>query len=110
LLAKKLSEIGLVYMHIVDHSALGAPPVSPFVKSEIRKNFTGTLILAGGYDAVKAEQDLKEKKGDLVAFGRYFISNPSFVNKLKLGLELQIADQSTFYTPGIKGYTDYPVN
>jgi N-ethylmaleimide reductase len=110
LLAKKLSEIGLVYMHIVDHSALGAPPVSPFVKSEIRKNFTGTLILAGGYDAVKAEQDLKEKKGDLVAFGRYFISNPSFVNKLKLGLELQIVDQSTFYTPGIKGYTDYPVN
>ena len=110
LLAQKLSDIGLVYIHVVDHSSLGAPEVKPSVKIAIRKNFNGTLILAGGYDAVKAEEDLKEKKGDLVAFGRYFISNPDLVHKLKLGSHLQKADTATFYTPGEKGYTDYQLN
>jgi N-ethylmaleimide reductase len=110
LLAEKLSAMGLVYMHVVDHSSLGAPEVKSSVKSAIRKNFKGTIILAGGYDSVKAEQDLKDKKGDLVAFGRYFISNPDLVNKLKLGSDLQKADTATFYTPGDKGYTDYQSN
>ena len=110
LLAKKLSAIGLVYIHVVDHSSMGAPEVKPSVKAAIRENFKNTIILAGGYDSVKAEHDLKEKKGDLVAFGRYFISNPDLVKKLKLGLHLQDADTSTFYTPGDKGYTDYKSN
>ena len=110
LLAQKLSELGIVYLHIADHSSMGAPTVNPSVKTAIRKNFNGTLILSGGYDAVKAEQDIKESKGDLVAFGRYFISNPDLVNKLKLGLQLQEADTNTFYTPGAKGYIDYRVS
>lgn len=110
LLAQKLSELGIVYMHIADHSSMGAPTVNPSVKTAIRNNFNGTVILSGGYDAVKAENDIKESKGDLVAFGRYFISNPDFVNKLKLGLQFQEADQSTFYTPGAKGYIDYQVS
>lgn len=110
LLAEKLNALGLVYIHVVDHSSLGAPEVKLSVKTAIRNNFKGTLILSGGYDAVKAEQDLKEKKGDLIAFGRYFISNPDLVHKLKLGLQIQEADTSTFYTPGEKGYTDYQAN
>jgi N-ethylmaleimide reductase len=110
LLAEKLNALGLVYIHVVDHSSLGAPEVKPSVKIAIRKNFKKTIILAGGYDSVKAEQDLREKKGDLVAFGRVFISNPDLVNKLKLGGHLQAADASTFYTPGEKGYTDYQSN
>jgi N-ethylmaleimide reductase len=110
LLAEKLNSLGLVYIHVVDHSSLGAPEVKSSVKTAIHENFKGTLILSGGYDDVKAEQDLKDKKGDLVAFGRYFISNPDLVTKLKLGLQLQKADSSTFYTPGDKGYTDYQSN
>jgi N-ethylmaleimide reductase len=110
LLAEKLSKLNLVYMHIVDHSAMGAPPVSPVVKALIRKNFKGTVILSGGYDAQKAEQDLEDKKGDLIAIGRYFISNPNLVEKLKKHVELITADNNTFYTPGEKGYTDYPLN
>jgi N-ethylmaleimide reductase len=110
LLAEKLSKLNLVYMHVVDHSAIGAPPVSPVVKALIRKNFKGTVILSGGYDAQKAEQDLEDKKGDLIAIGRYFISNPNLVEKLKKHAELITADNNTFYTPGEKGYTDYPLN
>lgn len=110
LLADKLNNLGLLYMHVVDHSALGAPTLHPVIKPLIREKFKGTFILSGGYDVSKAEQDLIEQKGDLVAFGRLFISNPNLVDKLKNGFQLNDADKDTFYTPGEKGYTDYPLN
>ena len=73
----------------------------------IRSNFKGAYILSGGYDLSRATKDLAENKGDLVAFGRPFISNPDLVEKLKSGTPLREPDPSTFYTPGAKGYTDY---
>jgi len=109
LLAQKLNELGLVYMHVVDHSAMGAPAVSNSVKQLIRNNFKGTIILSGGYDAERASKEIADKKGDLVSFGRQFISNPNLVEKLKSGAEIIQPDMSTFYTPGEKGYTDYPL-
>ena len=35
-LAREMSRLGLVYIHIVDHSAMGAPPVSASLKAELR--------------------------------------------------------------------------
>ncbi|HUX60581.1 MAG TPA: alkene reductase [Ignavibacteriaceae bacterium] len=110
LLAEKLSKIGLAYIHVADHSSLGAPVVSPSLKKLIRERFKGAYILSGGYDSEKAEQDLIAGNGDLVAFGKLFISNPNLVDKLKQNRELQKSDASTYYTPGEKGYTDYPAN
>jgi len=106
-LSSELSNLGLVYIHVVDHSSMGAPEVSANIKATIRKNFQGVYILSGGYDAAKANADLDAKLGDLVAFGRPFISNPDLVQKLQNGTELTAPDFSTFYTPGEKGYTDY---
>lgn len=107
LLATELSNLGLEYLHIVDHSSMGAPEVKPSIKILIRKNFKHTLILSGGYNKDRAEMDLVEGKGDLIAFGRPFISNPNLVSKLKNNLPLIEADSNTFYTPGEKGYIDY---
>ncbi|MBL6445188.1 alkene reductase [Fulvivirga sp. 29W222] len=107
-LAEKLNELGLVYIHIVDHSAMGAPEVPAALKEKIRKIFKGAYILSGGYDKERAEDDLKAGKGDLVAFGRPFIANPDFVERMQTGAELSEADQNTFYTPGKEGYIDYP--
>ncbi len=106
-LVEELNAVGLVYIHIVDHSSMGAPEVSPELKAKIRANFKGKYILSGGYDAVRANADLDAQKGDLVAFGRPFISNPDLVQKLQSGAALAAPDFSTFYTPGDKGYTDY---
>ena len=110
LLAEELGKIGLVHMHIVDHSSMGAPTVSPEVKAIIRKKFKGAIILSGGYDADRAERDLSENKGDLVAFGRPFIANPNLVEKLRKKVPLLAPDPTTFYTPGERGYTDYPLD
>jgi N-ethylmaleimide reductase len=110
LLAKKLSETGLTYIHLVDHSAGGAPEVPWSIKQKIRAAFKNTLILSGGYSKERAETDLNSNAADLIAFGRPFISNPDFVVRLKNNYPLNTAfDASTFYTPGEKGYTDYPV-
>jgi N-ethylmaleimide reductase len=106
-LSRDLSKLGLVYLHLVDHSAMGAPTVSAELKKKIRQAFAGTYIAVGGFTAQTAETVLEAKEADLIAFGRPFISNPDLVEKLKTGAALTDPDMSTFYTPGEKGYTDY---
>ena len=108
-LAELLNEIGLVYLHVVDHEAMGAPPVPEQIKTKLREAFNNTFILSGGYDAHRAEIDIRANKGDLVAFGRPFIANPDLVERFRESAELNIPDQSTFYTPGPEGYLTYPM-
>lgn len=108
-LARELSEIGLVYIHVVDHSAMGTPPVPVEVKAAIREAFRGSYILSGGYDAARAEADLQAGRGDLVAFGRPFLANPRLVTKMRAGLPLAAPDFNLLYTPGERGYSDYPL-
>ena len=109
-LANELGKLGLVYIHIVDHSSMGAPEVTDSVKSKIQESFGNTIIASGGFDKERAEKVLNENKGDLIAFGRPFISNPDLVNNFENNLPLVDPDSDTFYTPGEKGYTDYALS
>lgn len=103
-LATELSRLGLLYIHVVDHSPMGAPPVPASVKQAIRANFKGAYILSGGYDAARANADLAAGLGELVAFGRPFLANPDLVERLRTGAPLAQPDPATFYTPGEAGY------
>jgi N-ethylmaleimide reductase len=107
-LAKDLSELGLMYAHVLDHSALGAPAVPDDLKAGLRAAFKGPFILAGGFDKAQAEQALTGGRADLIAMGRPFLANPDLVERLRQGAPLNAVDPQTFYTPGEKGYTDYP--
>jgi N-ethylmaleimide reductase len=107
-LARSLSALGLLYLHLVDHSSMGAPPVPADFKLELRAGFDGLLILSGGFDHASAEQALLERRGDLIAFGRPFLANPDLVARMRKGAPLNAPDEATFYVPGAKGYTDYP--
>jgi N-ethylmaleimide reductase len=107
-LAKALSSVGLLYIHLVDHSAMGAPPVPAEFKLKLRDGFDGLFILSGGFDQASAEQALLDKRGDLIAFGRPFLANPDLVARMRADAPLNVPDMSTFYVPGAKGYTDYP--
>jgi len=109
-LATELSKLGLVHLHVVDHSAMGAPAVSPAIKAAMRGAFKQAYILSGGYDLARAEADIVAGKGDLVAFGRPFIANPSLVDKLQRGAELRAPDMATLYTPGEQGYVDWALD
>ena len=108
-IASKLDSNGILFIHLVDHSGMGAPEVPVEIKKSIRERFQGAIILSGGYTLERAESELEGGLADLIAFGRPFICNPDlverFVNGWPLSKEL---DMKTFYTPGEKGYTDYP--
>lgn len=106
-LVQGLSDLGLVYLHVVDHSAMGAPEVPQQVKEAMQEAFAGTFILSGGYDKERAEADLEAGKGDLVAFGRPLLANPDLPKRMEEDLELNEPDQNTFYTADETGYTDY---
>jgi N-ethylmaleimide reductase len=107
-LAQELSALGLMYLHVLDHSAMGAPAVPAALKVALRAAFDGPFILAGGFDAASAAQALAAGQADLIAFGRPFLSNPDLVARMQAGAPLNPPDFGTFYTPGEKGYTDYP--
>jgi len=107
-LTRELSALGLVYLHVLDHSAMGAPPVPATLKQQLRSAFQGLLILAGGFDRASAEAALQDKRADLIAFGRPFLANPDLVARMRANGALNPPDMATFYLPGPKGYTDYP--
>lgn len=107
-LCRSLSALGLLYLHVLDHSAMGAPPVPDAIKRHLRAAFDGPFILAGGFERATAEAALAAGHADLIAFGRPFIANPDLVERMRLGAALNAPDPATFYTADAKGYTDYP--
>ena len=108
-LAKQLNERGLAYVHLVDHTSMGAPPIPDSMRNTLRSQTNSALILSGGYDFKRAESDLAAGKGDLIAVGKALLANPDLKKRWETGAALNTPDPSTFYNiPGPKGYTDYP--
>ena len=108
-LSDELNKMDIAYIHLVDHSAMGAPAVPLEIKKTIRHNFKNTIILCGGYDKIKAEADIENGLADLIGFGRPFINNPDLVERLKNDWPLATdLHQDLFYSACEKGYTDYP--
>lgn len=108
-LSKELNKLDIAYIHLVDHSAMGAPTVPIEIKKLIRNNFKNCIISCGAYDKESAEADLESKLFDLIGFGRPFINNPDLVERLESNHELsQSLNADLFYSATAKGYTDYP--
>jgi N-ethylmaleimide reductase len=111
-LATALGQLQLAYLHLVDHSAMGAPKPNAATVQAICQAFRAgggeSIILSGGYDKERAEIDLNRGAADLVAFGRPFIANPDLVARLQSDWPLAVPDSATFYSAGAAGYSDYP--
>ncbi|KAK1232843.1 hypothetical protein PQX77_004009 [Marasmius sp. AFHP31] len=113
----------LSYIHVVDPRVDGIADVDPGDRSNefIREIWTKgpggneaedgrRLISAGNYN-VQSGTELADTKGDLVAFGRWFISNPDLPYRLQHDIPLTPYNRSTFALLGSLepiGYTDYP--
>jgi N-ethylmaleimide reductase len=103
-LARELNRIGIAYIHLsVQPQALAA------TLDAIRREFNSTLIHCGNFTAETAEAGLQKGNADLIAFGRNFLANPDFVDRIKTGAPLNPVDFSTVYALDAKGYTDYPM-
>jgi N-ethylmaleimide reductase len=108
-LAASLGVMGLSYLHLVDHESMGAPSIPEGFALELRKAFAGVFIASGGLNHGSAEAILTRGAADLAAFGRPVLSTPDFYERMQSDAPMNAADMDTFYTPGAKGYTDYPM-
>ncbi len=107
-LVDELDQYELAYIHLVNNATLGSPDVNEDIFKQIRKNYSGNLIMNGGYGRRNGEEALIREEADLISFGRSFIANPDLPYRFSYNLPLNDPDPDTFYTPGEKGYTDYP--
>jgi N-ethylmaleimide reductase len=110
--ANALNRYKLAYLHVIEPRVKGGQTLregqAPIAAARLRKIFEGPVIAAGGFNREGAMEILEKNSADLVAFGRQFISNPDLPKRLCLGLPLNPYNRATFYTPGPKGYIDYP--
>ena len=107
-LSEKLSDQGIIYLHVVEGATGGPREAAPFDYDSLRRRFKNTYIGNNGYDLTLASSHLVEGKADLFAFGRPFISNPDLVERLRTGAPLTPLNPQTLYGGGAGGYTDYP--
>lgn len=74
----------------------------------LRARIKGPMLAAGGYTAETGEAALQSGLVQAVVFGRPFIANPDLVERMRDGTPLATPNDKLFYTPGPKGYSDYP--
>lgn len=107
---QKLNDYDLSYVHLSEPftDVSEVPHAVTNIAKHFRPLYKGTLMINNGFDQEKGNKVIEEGHADLVAFGKLFISNPDLVERFKNDLALADWDKSTFYTPGKKGYIDYP--
>ena len=113
-LIKKLDNLNLAYLHMVESRVSGNADVEGYesLKPLYPLYTSSPLLIAGGFKADSARKLVDEELKDhdvVVVFGRYFISTPDLVFRLEKGIDFNPYDRDTFYIPkSEKGYTDYP--
>lgn len=109
-IVNRLNDYGLAYIHLTEPftDVTGNPYAVQEVAKHFRKIHKGAIIINRAFNKETATQVLNDGDADLVSFGTPFIANPDLVQRYKTDALLNTPDQETFYTPGAKGYTDYP--
>jgi N-ethylmaleimide reductase len=105
-LAGRLNDFGLAYLHVMRGDFFGQQTGD--VMTPVRTAYKGVLVGNMGYDASEADEAIRAGKLDAVAFGANFLANPDLPARIRAGAPLNPPEPATFYTPGAKGYTDYP--
>lgn len=106
--ATELQHRDIAYMHLSEADWDDAPVIPENFRISLREVFTNTIIVAGNYTQIRADEMLDKGYADLVAFGRPFIANPDFVSRLKNDQPLSDLDGATLFGGTELGYTDYP--
>ena len=110
----ELAKRNLVYLHLIEPRASGTGKADifrddqPSAAGTFRAMWPTVLIDAGGFTAETAPEAVSSGRTDAVAFGRFFISNPDLVARIRQGTPFTPYHRPTFYGGGAEGYTDYP--
>lgn len=109
--AKALSDLGIAFLELREpgpDGTFGKTDV-PKLGAEIRKVFTGVLVLNSDYvTAAQAQAAIDSGVADAIAFGRTFLANPDLPERLRRDAPLNESNPRTWYSQGPEGYIDYP--
>ena len=110
-LAEKLNQHALAYLHVIEPRVKGvetlAPTQEPVAAAFLRSIYKGRIIAAGGFDRDGAEAILQRGDADLVAFGRFFTSNPDLPERFRRGLPLSSYHREAFWGGDERWYSDF---
>ncbi len=108
--AAALNDLGIGFLELREPGAEGTfgrtdvPRISP----DIRKVFSGSLVLNSDYTNDLAIAALASGVADAISFGRPFISNPDLPDRLRTGAEMKADKPENWYSAGPAGYIDFP--
>jgi len=102
-LLASLGPLGLAYCHTIRMLSIGLDN-----EQLCRQAFDGPLIINDSYWPLEANEALADGRGDAVAFGRLFITNPDLAERIRAGSALASTDAHHIYDPGPEGYIDFP--
>ena len=110
--AELLNRYPLAYLHVIEPRVMGVETVGeghePVASAFLRRIYKGPIIAAGGFDRAGAEAILERGDADLVAFGRFFTSNPDLPERLRRNLPLTPYHREAFWGGTERGYSDFP--
>lgn len=106
----KLNSYNLAYIHLSEpfNDVSNIPYAVQNIAEHFRPIYHGNLMINAGFDRENGNKVIEAGLADLVSFGKLDISNPDLVERFEKHQEMAEWDEDTFYTPGHKGYTDYP--
>ncbi len=102
-LVRAISGKGLAYLHVLQTALPGTFEL-------LRPLYPGTFAVCGGFTKESGNAALSSGLADFVVYGKLFISNPDLPKRFATGAPLATPDPSIFYSPGPKGYIDWPTS
>lgn len=110
-MANALNRYNILYAHYLEPRIKGSGREIETRENltSVRKAFKGTFLVAGGYNRESGNAAIESDAADLVAYGRWFLSNPDLPKRFELNAPLNKYVRDTFYIQdAVVGYTDYP--
>ena len=98
----RLNEQSLAYIHVMAFTKEGW-------HAKLRPLYKGVFFAGGGFTKETGQALLESGGADAIVYGTPHVANPDLLERFRRNAPLNIPDQTTFYTPGERGYTDYPV-
>ena len=98
---ERLNDKQLAYVHVGDH-------VGEDWHARLRPVYQGVYFAGANFTRESGAELLGRGGADAIAYGVKFLANPDLPERFKRHAALNEPDKATFYTPGERGYTDYP--
>jgi len=101
-LVEQLAPLKLAYLHVT------LTKVEFDYHRLLHPLFKGAYLHGGGLTQEAAQTLITEGRADAVVFGSLYLANPDLAQRFLANAPLNAPDRDTFYSPGPRGYIDYP--